>query len=328
MELEGQDFHAKVSDAYLKIAEEHPERFVVIDADRPQAEVFESVKEALGRVLKDRRGRRPFAPDGSGRTGRVASPRERRPRSGARAGCRHGVPDRRCRASAPRLRVRGAGGLRQVASPRGRSPPRSCARTAAAARAGRAGSRSTITTPTCSWWSPRAETSTWTPIREEVWTPAYRDRVPSPGRKVFVIREADRLSPAAADTLLKVLEEPPADSVLLLMSARAHELPETVLSRCHVVTFTALSETFVVDVLVGRGGGRDAGAPGRAARGREPGPRAAPGDRGRRTAVPRGGRARRRARLGGSTGALEAADVVLAAAAEYKKGLKSARSRT
>ena len=26
----------------------------MIDADRPQAEVFESVKEALGRVLKDR----------------------------------------------------------------------------------------------------------------------------------------------------------------------------------------------------------------------------------------------------------------------------------
>ena len=55
-------------------------------------------------------------------------------------------------------------------------------------------------------------------IREEVWTPAFRT-APEPGRKVFVIREADRLSPAAADTLLKVLEEPPADSVLLLMSA-------------------------------------------------------------------------------------------------------------
>ena len=34
MELEGQDFHAKVADAYLKIAEEHPERFVMIDADQ------------------------------------------------------------------------------------------------------------------------------------------------------------------------------------------------------------------------------------------------------------------------------------------------------
>ena len=34
MELEGQDFHAKVADAYLRIAEEHPERFVVIEADK------------------------------------------------------------------------------------------------------------------------------------------------------------------------------------------------------------------------------------------------------------------------------------------------------
>ena len=54
MEMEGQDFHAKVSDAYLKIAEEHPERFVVIDADKTPAEVFDDVKAALRRVLKDR----------------------------------------------------------------------------------------------------------------------------------------------------------------------------------------------------------------------------------------------------------------------------------
>ena len=54
MELEGQDFHAKVSDAYLKIAEEHPERFVVVDGDAPQDEVFEGVRAALDRVLRDR----------------------------------------------------------------------------------------------------------------------------------------------------------------------------------------------------------------------------------------------------------------------------------
>jgi dTMP kinase len=54
MELEGQDFHAKVADAYLKIAEEHPERFVVIDADRPQDEVFGDVREAMHKVLVDR----------------------------------------------------------------------------------------------------------------------------------------------------------------------------------------------------------------------------------------------------------------------------------
>jgi dTMP kinase len=59
MELEGQDFHAKVSDAYLKIAEEHPERFVVIDADKSPAEVFVGVKSALQRVLKDREDNAP-----------------------------------------------------------------------------------------------------------------------------------------------------------------------------------------------------------------------------------------------------------------------------
>jgi thymidylate kinase len=43
-----------VSDAYLKIAEEHPERFVVIDAGKPPADVFDEVREALDRVLRER----------------------------------------------------------------------------------------------------------------------------------------------------------------------------------------------------------------------------------------------------------------------------------
>jgi thymidylate kinase len=43
-----------VSNAYLKIAEEHPERFVVIDANAPPETVHERVKEALGRVLRER----------------------------------------------------------------------------------------------------------------------------------------------------------------------------------------------------------------------------------------------------------------------------------
>ena len=54
IELEGQDFHAKVADAYLRMAEEHPERFVVVDADRPPEQVHEQVIEVLARVLKER----------------------------------------------------------------------------------------------------------------------------------------------------------------------------------------------------------------------------------------------------------------------------------
>jgi dTMP kinase len=55
IEMESGDFHAKVSNAYLKIAEEHPERFVVIDANAPPETVHERVKEALARVLKERK---------------------------------------------------------------------------------------------------------------------------------------------------------------------------------------------------------------------------------------------------------------------------------
>jgi dTMP kinase len=54
IEMEGQDFHAKVADAYLRIAEEHPERFVVLDADQTPEKVHEQVTQALGRVLRER----------------------------------------------------------------------------------------------------------------------------------------------------------------------------------------------------------------------------------------------------------------------------------
>jgi dTMP kinase len=65
MELEGQDFHVKVADAYLKIAEEHPERFIVVEADRPPAEVFDGVRAALEKALGERQdgdGAEPLRP--------------------------------------------------------------------------------------------------------------------------------------------------------------------------------------------------------------------------------------------------------------------------
>ena len=157
-------------------------------------------------------------------------------------------------------------------------------------------------------------------IREEVWQPAYRTP-PEPGRKIFLIREADRLSPAAADTLLKVLEEPPADSVFILLSARAHELPETIWSRCHAVLFTALSEPFVITTLV------EEGVPEPRAR---VAARLAGGNlgRARRLAFDADGLAFRdvaadalAAASSGPAGALVAAEQVVAAAAAYKKGL-------
>ena len=51
-------------------------------------------------------------------------------------------------------------------------------------------------------------------------------------RKVAILADADRLQPQAANAFLKTLEEPPKDSLLLLLSAMPEVLPETIISRC------------------------------------------------------------------------------------------------
>lgn len=55
--------------------------------------------------------------------------------------------------------------------------------------------------------------------------------------KVAVIIAADRLNTAAANAFLKTLEEPPADSILILLSTEPQRLMETILSRCLRLNF-------------------------------------------------------------------------------------------
>lgn len=50
--------------------------------------------------------------------------------------------------------------------------------------------------------------------------------------KVAFIVQADRLNINAANALLKLLEEPPPDSLLILLASELSRLPRTVLSRC------------------------------------------------------------------------------------------------
>ncbi len=51
-------------------------------------------------------------------------------------------------------------------------------------------------------------------------------------RKVYVIREADRMNPAAQNALLKALEDPPGRACFILCAAAADALLPTVRSRC------------------------------------------------------------------------------------------------
>src|SRR5438445_9195563 len=61
-------------------------------------------------------------------------------------------------------------------------------------------------------------------------------------RKVAIISDADRLQPQAANAFLKTLEEPPKDSLLLLLSALPEALPDTIISRCIAIPLATSDE--------------------------------------------------------------------------------------
>lgn len=54
------------------------------------------------------------------------------------------------------------------------------------------------------------------------------------GRKVFLIRHADRMNPAAQNALLKVLEEPPRDVFFILTAMQPGVILQTIRSRCTI----------------------------------------------------------------------------------------------
>lgn len=58
--------------------------------------------------------------------------------------------------------------------------------------------------------------------------------------RVFLIDPAERMSPGAANALLKALEEPPEQTYLILITANAHELLLTIRSRCQLYHFAPL----------------------------------------------------------------------------------------
>jgi DNA polymerase III subunit delta' len=62
--------------------------------------------------------------------------------------------------------------------------------------------------------------------------------------KVAILAGADRLNPQAANAFLKTLEEPPARSVLILLSTEPGRILETILSRCLRLNFSAGRDRF------------------------------------------------------------------------------------
>ena len=57
-------------------------------------------------------------------------------------------------------------------------------------------------------------------------------------RSIIVIEPADRLNRAAANALLKILEEPPSHTTFILIAEQLGTLPATIMSRCQQYVFS------------------------------------------------------------------------------------------
>ncbi|HKO96646.1 MAG TPA: DNA polymerase III subunit delta' [Pyrinomonadaceae bacterium] len=68
--------------------------------------------------------------------------------------------------------------------------------------------------------------------------------------RVFIIDDADKLNDSSANALLKVLEEPPETSHIILLTSRPAMLLPTIRSRCQMIRFSPLRSSEIEKHLV------------------------------------------------------------------------------
>ena len=67
--------------------------------------------------------------------------------------------------------------------------------------------------------------------------------------KVFIIDQAEKMSQSAMNCLLKTLEEPPENSLLILVTTSQDMLTQTIISRCQIIKFNRLMDSVVHKIL-------------------------------------------------------------------------------
>lgn len=70
------------------------------------------------------------------------------------------------------------------------------------------------------------------------------------GKRVWIIDDAEKLTSEAANSLLKILEEPPADLIIILITSIPQILPSTIVSRCRILHFSPLKKEYIGKILM------------------------------------------------------------------------------
>lgn len=72
------------------------------------------------------------------------------------------------------------------------------------------------------------------------------------GWRIVIINDADTMTRSSQNSLLKILEEPPEKSLLILVTHRAGALLPTIYSRCVHIPFMPLSDDIIRGAITGR----------------------------------------------------------------------------
>ena len=71
-------------------------------------------------------------------------------------------------------------------------------------------------------------------------------------KKAVIVDNAEAMNISAANAFLKTLEEPPEDSIIILISSKPDLLPATIRSRCSRINFSPLPTEACMQVLSGK----------------------------------------------------------------------------
>ncbi len=70
------------------------------------------------------------------------------------------------------------------------------------------------------------------------------------GYKIMIVWMADKMNTEAANKLLKIIEEPPEKTIIILISEQEEDILQTVRSRCQVLHFNRLQDNTITDALI------------------------------------------------------------------------------
>ena len=289
LEAEPADFHLRVRAGFLALARAEPDRYLVLDADRPPAEITRDIQERIRELLPDpvpsaaeaSTGDFPairaevLTPSTPFRTGGPRPPFPPGPATGAARdrGFRRPPRPGRGRRPAPPGRRRGRPVLAGRRPEPGAmthawlftGPPGSgrsvAARAFAAALLCDEGGCNECNSCRQVFAGTHADLLLIRPEGLSYGVKQTRDLVlraagkPTGGRwQIVLFEDADRCTEQAANALLKAIEEPAPRTVWLLCAPSAEDLVPTIRSRCRVVTLVVPSSAAVAQVLTERDG--------------------------------------------------------------------------